>query len=112
MVKTTRTGPETTVNAIESRRKENLSSPVTDRFPDLSDFRTIVREDGTYLLGAGVLADGLIVPLFPDEQAAQQIVDSLSDDPRGLKLARISPLGDPFKAMRKAACEGAATTTI
>ena len=107
MVKTTRTGPETTVNAIESRRKENLSSPVTDRFPDLSDFRTIVREDGTYLLGAGVLADGLIVPLFPDEQAAQEIVDSLSDDPSDLKM-RISPLGDPFKAMRKAAGEGAA----
>jgi hypothetical protein len=88
--------------------KENLRTPVTDRFPDLSDFTTIVREDDTYLLGAGALADGLTVPLFPDEQAAQEIVDSLSDDPRDLKPLRISPLGDPFKAMRRAAGEGAA----
>jgi hypothetical protein len=67
----------------------------------------IVRDDGGYLLGAGVLADGLIVPLFPDEQSAQETIQSLCEDPRGLKL-RVSPLGDPFKAMRKAAGEGAA----
>jgi hypothetical protein len=92
---------------VENRVKENLSTPVTDQFPNLSGFATIIRHDGTYLMGAGVLADGLIVPLFPDEQAAQQIVDSLIDDPRDLKL-RVSSLGDPFKAMRKAAGEGAA----
>jgi hypothetical protein len=73
--------------------------PVANRFPDLSEFMTIVRDDGGYLLGAGVLADGLIVPLFPDEQSTQEIVESLSEDPRELKL-RVSPLGDPFKAMR------------
>jgi hypothetical protein len=86
--------------------EEKLSAPITDRFPNLSSFATIIRHDGTYLLGAGVLADGLIVPLFPDEQAAQEIVESLNNDPRDLKL-RVSSLGDPFKAMRKAAGEGA-----
>jgi hypothetical protein len=85
--------------------KENLSSPVTHRFPDLSGFMTIVRDGGTYLLGAGNLSVGLIVPLFPDEQAAEDIVKLLRDDPRDLLVV---PLGDPFKAMRKAASEGAA----
>jgi hypothetical protein len=87
--------------------QETLSLPVANRFPDLSGFMTIVRDDGGFLLGAGVLADGLIVPLFPDKQSTQEIVESLSEDPRELKL-RVSPLGDPFKAMRKAAGEGAA----
>ena len=57
--------------------QETFSLPVGDRFPDLSGFMTIVRDDGGYLLGAGVLADGLIMPLFPDEQSAQEIVQSL-----------------------------------
>ena len=47
------------------------------------------------------------MPLFPDEQAATAIVKSVGDDPRDLEL-RVSALGDPFKAMRKAAGEGAA----
>jgi hypothetical protein len=87
--------------------QETLNLPVTNGFPDLSRFMTIIRDDGGYLLGAGELTDGLIVPLFPDEQSAQEVTQSLSEDPRGLKL-RVAPLGDPFKAMRKAAGEGAA----
>ena len=47
------------------------------------------------------------MPLFPDEQAATAIVKSVGDDPRDLDL-QVSALGDPFKAMRKAADEGAA----
>jgi hypothetical protein len=86
---------------------EEIHSPVTERFPDLSNFATIVHDDGTYLLAAGTLTDGLIVPLFPDELSAHEIIHSLRDDPRDLKL-RVLPFGDPFKAMRKSAGEGAA----
>ena len=94
-------------DTVEGISREEIDTPVTDRFPELSGFNTIVCGDGTHLLGAGLLADGLIVPLFPDEQAATEIVKSLGDDPRDLEL-RVSALGDPFKAMRKAAGEGAA----
>jgi hypothetical protein len=94
-------------DTTERFSREEIDTPVTDRFPELSGFKTIVCGDGTYLLGAGLLADGLIVPLFPDEQAATEIVKSLGDDPRDLE-PRVSALGDPFKAMRKAAGEGAA----
>lgn len=81
--------------------------PVSERFPDLSSFVTIVRDDGAFLLGAGILCDGLIVPLFPDEAAAREVIANLAEDPRDLRLsARL--LGDPFQAMRKAAGEGAA----
>ena len=53
------------------------------------------------------------MPLFPDEQAATAIVKSVGDDPRDIDL-QVSALGDPFKAMRKAAGEGAAVqlTTV
>ena len=53
------------------------------------------------------------MPLFPDEQAATAIAKSVGDDPRDIDL-QVSALGDPFKAMRKAAGEGAAVqlTTV
>jgi hypothetical protein len=87
--------------------EENVKEPVDDNFPDLSQFSVLVHKDGTYLLGAGMLADGLIVPLFPDPLSAEEIIKSLSDDPRRMELS-VGNLGDPFKAMRKAAGEGAA----
>jgi hypothetical protein len=87
--------------------KENHKEPVKDKFPDLSEFSVLVHLNGQYLLGAGMLTDGLIVPLFPDALSAEEIIQSLSDDPRRMEL-RIVNLGDPFKAMRKAAGEGAA----
>ena len=87
--------------------EENHKEPVEDKFPDLSKFSVLVHSNGQYLLGAGMLADGLIVPLFPDALSAEEIIQSLSDDPRNMELHVVN-LGDPFKAMRKAAGEGAA----
>ena len=87
--------------------EENHKEPVKDKFPDLSRFSVLVHSNGQYLLGAGMLADGLIVPLFPDALSAEEIIQSLADDPRRMEL-RVVNLGDPFKAMRKAAGEGAA----
>jgi len=87
--------------------EQTLDEPVKDKFPDLSGFVVILKNDGSYLLGAGVLSDGLIVPLFPDLDSAHEVIQDLSDDPRDMQL-RAENLGEPFKAMRKAAGEGAA----
>jgi hypothetical protein len=87
--------------------EENLNDPVTGGFPDLSDFWVLVKHDGTYILGVGVLTDGLIAPLFPDLDSAQDVIKDISDDLKPVEL-RVEKLGDPFKAMRKAAGEGAA----
>lgn len=87
--------------------EQTLDEPVKDKFPDLSGFVVILNNDGSYLLGAGLLSDGLIVPLFPDLDSAHEVIQDLSDDPRDMQL-RAENLGEPFKAMRKAAGEGAA----
>jgi hypothetical protein len=87
--------------------KQNLNEPVTEKFPDLSAFIVIQRHDGTYLLGAGALADGLIVPLFPDLDSAYEVIESLSGESANPDL-QPEKLGNPFNAMRKAAGEGAA----
>lgn len=81
--------------------------PVQGAFPDLSGFFVLSWSNGRYVPGAGVLADGLIVPLFVDRQSAAATAEDLPDDPRG-SAPRPQPLGDAFSAMRKAASEGAA----
>ena len=87
--------------------KPIFDSPTPDIFPDLSSFKTLVRSDGTYCLGAGLLSDGLIVPIFLDQVSAQAVLDGLAETSPELELS-IAGLGDPFKAMRKGAGEGAA----
>ena len=81
--------------------------PAQGAFPDLSGFFVLAWSDGRYVPGAGVLADGLIIPLFVDRQSAAATAADLPDDPRGTAPCP-QVLGDAFSAMRKAASEGAA----
>ncbi len=81
--------------------------PVANDFPDLTGFKVLIRRDGRFLLRAGTLGDGLIVPLFHSDAAAEAILGEFApEDPHF--DSRPQRLGDAFLAMRKGATDGAA----
>jgi hypothetical protein len=76
-------------------------------FGGLSELWTICTSDGRYRLGAGTLADGLIVPLFAGREAAEQVAELVRKNDPKMELFGVL-LGDPYAAMERASREGAA----
>ena len=82
-----------------------IKDPVKINFPDLSSFFTIKDKHDTLLLGAGPLADGLVCPIYLDEESAKKIIEEYMPNETGYNIFQIKT---PFTLMIEAAKQGAA----
>jgi hypothetical protein len=86
----------------------DINLPLTDNFPAIEELWTIKASGDEFLVGAGLLSDGLVVPLFLSEASAKETIQKLEDGSHIAVGMYAERLQSPIKAMRSAASQGAA----
>ena len=85
-----------------------LNKPVNEIFPELDKLWIIRKPNDEFLIGAGLLSDGLVVPLFLSEGDAAGTIDQLKEFGTDVQRWRVDSLGPAIKAMKESANIGAA----
>ena len=90
-------------------KKHGVSPSMKTHFSRLAAAYAITLGDRLFP-GAGAYGVGAVVPVMPDEASARAWVADVAEDIASLNLgvAGITPVGDPWKFMRRAASEGLA----
>ena len=85
-----------------------LRKPMQGWFPKLNKLWAIRKPNNEFLIGAGLLSDGLVVPLFLTKEDAERTVGYLKQFEIDIDHWQIETLGPSIKAMKEAAKIGAA----